>query len=150
MRKKRILNEEQTALVLARLGQDGNLLICETCLDVGTRISEVNGLMVKYVDIEKGRRPRLGSDRPSFTRRSLQNISRPACLFVVIPYIISFDRFSRGSDQSEPTMAKLEDLKRGAAVKGILRPGKASINQIGQTFRKKATEKLLPKPSPVR
>ena len=54
VREKRILNEEQTALVLARLGEEGNLLICETCLDAGTRISEVTGLMIKHVDVEKG------------------------------------------------------------------------------------------------
>jgi integrase len=54
VREKRILNEEQTALVLGRLNEEGNLLICETCLDAGTRISEVTGLMIKHVDIEKG------------------------------------------------------------------------------------------------
>jgi integrase len=54
VREKRILNEEQTALVLARIGEAGNLLICETCLDTGTRISEVTGLMIKHVDLEKG------------------------------------------------------------------------------------------------
>jgi integrase len=54
VREKRILNEEQTALVLARLDEEGNLLICETCLDAGTRISEVTGLMIKHVDLEKG------------------------------------------------------------------------------------------------
>jgi integrase len=53
VREKRILSEEQTALVLARLDA-GNLLICETCLDTGTRISEVTGLMVKHVDLDKG------------------------------------------------------------------------------------------------
>ncbi len=54
VREKRILNEEQTAQVLARIDEEGNLLICETCLDAGTRISEVTGLMVKHVDLEKG------------------------------------------------------------------------------------------------
>ncbi|MBL8229126.1 MAG: hypothetical protein JNL98_11640 [Bryobacterales bacterium] len=33
---------------------DGNLLICETRLDTGTRISEVTGPMIKHVDLEKG------------------------------------------------------------------------------------------------
>jgi hypothetical protein len=54
VREKRILNEEQTALVLSRIGEAGNLLICETCLDTGTRISEVTGLMIKHVDLERG------------------------------------------------------------------------------------------------
>ena len=39
--------------MLARL-EEPNLLICETCLDTGTRISEVTGLMIKHVDLEKG------------------------------------------------------------------------------------------------
>jgi integrase len=54
VREKRILTEEQTAVVLARINEAGNLLICETCLDTGTRISEVTGLMIKHVDLEKG------------------------------------------------------------------------------------------------
>jgi integrase len=54
VREKRILSEEQTEIVLARLDEPGNLLICETCLDTGTRISEVTGLKIKYVDLEKG------------------------------------------------------------------------------------------------
>jgi len=31
-----------------------HLLICETCLDTGTRISEVTGLKVKHVDLDQG------------------------------------------------------------------------------------------------
>jgi integrase len=38
---------------MARL-EEPNLLICETCLDTGTRISEVTGLMIKHVDLETG------------------------------------------------------------------------------------------------
>ncbi len=53
VREKRILDEDQTARVMARL-EDPNLLICETCLDTGTRISEVTGLKVKHVDFTKG------------------------------------------------------------------------------------------------
>jgi integrase len=52
VREKRILSEEQTAAVLARL-VDPHLLICETCLDTGTRISEVTGLKVKHVDLDQ-------------------------------------------------------------------------------------------------
>jgi integrase len=53
VREKRILTEEQTALVLARL-EDPHLLICETCLDTGTRISEVTGLKIRNVDLDLG------------------------------------------------------------------------------------------------
>ena len=51
--EKRILDEDQTARVLARL-DDPNLLISETCIDTSTRISEVTGLMIKHVDLGKG------------------------------------------------------------------------------------------------
>ena len=39
--------------VLARLS-DPQLLICETCLSTGARISEVLGLTLKRVDLQKG------------------------------------------------------------------------------------------------
>ncbi len=53
VREKRILTEEQAVGVLGRL-EDPHLLISETCLDTGTRISEVTGLRVKHVDLESG------------------------------------------------------------------------------------------------
>jgi integrase len=49
VREKRILTPEETASVLDRL-EDPHRLICETCLDTGTRISEVTGLKIKHVD----------------------------------------------------------------------------------------------------
>jgi integrase len=51
--EKRILSPEETACVMGLL-EEPNLLICETCLDTGTRISEVTGLMIKHVDLDKG------------------------------------------------------------------------------------------------
>ena len=39
--------------VLARLN-DPHLLICETCLSTGARISEVLGLTLKHIDLRKG------------------------------------------------------------------------------------------------
>jgi integrase len=54
VREKRILTQEQTAQVLSCLDEEGNALICETCVDTGTRISEVTGLMIKHVDLERG------------------------------------------------------------------------------------------------
>ncbi len=53
VRPQRILSPEMTAAVLARL-DDPNRLICETCIDTGTRISEVTGLKLKHVDLERG------------------------------------------------------------------------------------------------
>jgi integrase len=53
VREKRLLTEEETEQVLARL-EDPNRLICETRLDTGTRISEVTGLQLKHVDLERG------------------------------------------------------------------------------------------------
>ncbi len=52
VREKRILTEDQTVRVLDRL-EDPHLLICETCLDTGTRISEVTGLRIKHVDLDQ-------------------------------------------------------------------------------------------------
>jgi len=51
--ERRILTEEETVRVLARL-RDPNLLICELCLATGARISEVTGLQVKHVNTEIG------------------------------------------------------------------------------------------------
>jgi integrase len=53
VREKRILDEDQTERVLARL-EDPHRLINETCVDTGTRISEVTGLMIKHVDLDLG------------------------------------------------------------------------------------------------
>jgi integrase len=53
VRPQRILTPEETERVLGRL-EDPNLLICETCIDTGTRISEVTGLKLKHVDLERG------------------------------------------------------------------------------------------------
>jgi integrase len=53
VREKRILTEDHTVRVLDQL-DDPYLLICETCLDTGTRISEVTGLKIKYVDLDQG------------------------------------------------------------------------------------------------
>lgn len=53
VRPQRILTPEETERVLGRL-DDPNLLICETCIDTGTRISEVTGLQLKHVDMDRG------------------------------------------------------------------------------------------------
>jgi integrase len=53
VREKRILTEDQTARVVARL-EDPIKLIVETCLDTGTRISEALGLQIKHIDLEQG------------------------------------------------------------------------------------------------
>jgi integrase len=53
VRPERIPTEEETVRVLARL-EDPHLLINETCIATGTRISEVTGLKVKHVDLDKG------------------------------------------------------------------------------------------------
>jgi integrase len=53
VRPDRILSEEETAQVFARL-EDPHLLICDTCISTGTRVSEALGLQLKHVDLEKG------------------------------------------------------------------------------------------------
>jgi integrase len=53
VRPDRILTHEETAEVFARL-VDPQLLICETCISTGTRISEAVGLQLKHVDLNAG------------------------------------------------------------------------------------------------
>ncbi|MBI4459432.1 MAG: tyrosine-type recombinase/integrase, partial [Acidobacteria bacterium] len=53
VRPERILSEQETMRVLALL-EDPQLLICETCLSTGARISEVLGLQRKHLDLAKG------------------------------------------------------------------------------------------------
>jgi integrase len=53
VRPEQILSEDDTMRVLARLS-DPNLLICETCLSTGARISEVLGLTMKHIDLGRG------------------------------------------------------------------------------------------------
>jgi integrase len=53
VREDRILDDDETAAVFARL-EDPQLLICETCQDTGTRISEAVGLQLKHFDLKKG------------------------------------------------------------------------------------------------
>ena len=53
VRPERILDLDETAAVFARL-QDPQLLICETCISTGTRISEAVGLQLRHLDLKKG------------------------------------------------------------------------------------------------
>jgi integrase len=48
----RILSEQETVHVLARM-EDPHRLVCEICLATGARISEVTGLQLKHVNLEK-------------------------------------------------------------------------------------------------
>jgi integrase len=52
VRENRILTDEETADLFAHL-EDPHLLICETCLYTGTRISEAVGLQLKHFDPNK-------------------------------------------------------------------------------------------------
>ena len=51
--EKRILTEEQTVRVLARM-PDPHRLIAELCLATGARISEITGLQIRHVDVQNG------------------------------------------------------------------------------------------------
>jgi integrase len=53
VRPERILTEEETVKVLARLN-DPNLLVIETAIATGARISEILGLQWQHVDLENG------------------------------------------------------------------------------------------------
>jgi integrase len=52
VRERRILTEDETVAVLARL-EDPYLLINETCISAGTRISEVLGLQIRHLNTEE-------------------------------------------------------------------------------------------------
>jgi integrase len=53
VRPERILTEEETVKVLARLS-DPNLLVLETAIATGARISEILGLTWRHVDLQSG------------------------------------------------------------------------------------------------
>jgi integrase len=53
VREQRIYTPEETAWVFSNMS-DPHLLICETCLYTGTRISEAVGLQLKHFDPEAG------------------------------------------------------------------------------------------------
>jgi integrase len=53
VREKRILSEDETVSVLARLA-DPYLLINETCISAGARISEVLGLQIRHLNTKEG------------------------------------------------------------------------------------------------
>jgi integrase len=53
VRERRILTEDETVAVLARL-EDPYLLVNETCISAGTRISEVLGLQIRHLNLEEG------------------------------------------------------------------------------------------------
>src|SRR6202171_6414942 len=53
VRPERILTEEETVRVLARLS-DPNLLVIETAIATGARISEILGLTWRHVDLQTG------------------------------------------------------------------------------------------------
>ncbi len=53
VREKRILTDDETVAVLARM-QDPYVLICETCILAGARISEILGLQVRHLNLDQG------------------------------------------------------------------------------------------------
>ena len=53
VREDRILTDEETVAVFSRM-EDPQLLVCETCIYTGTRISEAVGLQLKHIDLKKG------------------------------------------------------------------------------------------------
>ena len=53
VRERRILTEDQTVAVLGRLA-DPYLLISETCISAGARISEVLGLQIRHLHLDEG------------------------------------------------------------------------------------------------
>ena len=69
VRPERILTEEETVRVLARLS-DPNLLVLETAIATGARISEILGLKWCHVDLQSWRPPHRATQLARRHRRS--------------------------------------------------------------------------------
>jgi len=136
VREKRILTEDQTDRVLARL-EDPHLLICETCVDTGTRISEVTGLKIKRVDLEQGcirieqRNWRGDIDEPK-TAKSRRTLALAALTERYRSWIASLKRndseawvFPQDADLRQPMWDSgvRQALKGAAAAEGCDFPG---------------------------
>jgi integrase len=98
VRPERILTEEETIRVLARLS-DPNLLILETVLATGARISEILGLAWRHVDLQSGvvhilqRNWRGDVDDPKSKTSKRQ---------LTLGYLIDRYRVKAGADRAQP------------------------------------------------
>ncbi len=136
VREKRILSDDETARVFARL-TDPHLLICETCLDTSTRISEATGLMIKHVDLDKGAikivqrawRDDIGDPK---TDKSKRTLALGALVDRYRTWIAGLERkgpnnwvFPGHYDPTKPRCYQtvLESLKTAAAAEGLDFPG---------------------------
>jgi integrase len=150
VREKRILTEDQTVRVLDRL-EDPHLLICETCLDTGTRISEVTGLKIKHVDLDQScirieqRNWRGDIDEPK-TAKSKRTLALAALTERYRTWIASLERrdseawvFPQDQDKREPMWdsAIRSALKKAAAAEGCDFPGLGphSLRRANITWR---------------
>jgi integrase len=150
VREKRILTEDQTVRVLSRL-EDPHLLICETCLDTGTRISEVTGLRIKRVDIDQGcirieqRNWRGDIDEPK-TARSRRTLALGSLTERYRSWIASLKHrdpeawvFPQGEDLRQPMWDSgvRRALKSAAAAEGCDFPGLGthSLRRANITWR---------------
>jgi integrase len=136
VREKRILTEDQTVRVMARL-DDPHLLVSETCLDTGTRISEVIGLKIKHIDLELGcirieqRNWRGDIDEPK-TAKSRRTLALGALTERYRTYIASLEHqepeawvFPQDDDHRQPMWDSgvRKALKLAAAAEGCDFPG---------------------------
>jgi len=150
VREKRILTEDQTVRVLDWL-EDPHLLICETCLDTGTRISEVTGLKIKHVDLDQGcirieqRNWRGDIDEPK-TAKSKRTLALAALTERYRTWIASLERrdpeawvFPQDQDKREPMWdsGTRSVLKKAAAAEGCDFPGLGphSLRRANITWR---------------
>ena len=149
VRPERILTEEETVRVLARLS-DPNLLVVETAIATGARISEILGLTWQHVDLERGviyivqRNWRGDIDDPK---------SRTSKRPLTLGYLVDRYRAKAAAEESKPgrwvfvrtdgTGLPLWDsgvrqaLKRAAAAEGCDFPGLGphSIRRANITWR---------------
>jgi integrase len=96
VRPERILTEEETVRVLARLS-DPNLLVLETAIATGARISEILGLTWRHVDLQSGvlriaqRYWRGDIDDPKTSKRPL-----------TLGYLVDRFRMKAAADKAQP------------------------------------------------
>jgi integrase len=131
--------------------EDPHLLICETCLDTGTRISEVTGLKIKHVDLDQScirieqRNWRGDIDEPK-TAKSKRTLALAALTERYRTWIASLERrdpeawvFPQDQNKREPMWdsAVRSALKKAAAAEGCDFPGLGphSLRRANITWR---------------
>jgi integrase len=136
VREKRILTEDETVAVLGRLA-DPYLLINETCISAGARISEVLGLQIRHLNLDEGtiaieqRNWHQNIDKPK-TEKSRRKLAIAGLVSRYQEWIARLPQrhadswlFPQPDDSSKPMWdsSVRKELHRAAAAEGCDFPG---------------------------